>query len=149
MCATIFQMISLKYPYIDWYFELSSVYFKIYIDTSSGVERAIILFWDKLFVIWFPQVKLLMQHFFIFFFLREAWSCWWPVRQIREEPAQEQSYSEEAQFRGRSQTLSFEPLDPARPEALGFSVMWANTHPFCSGCCVLPWVTHIWKTCDL
>lgn len=44
MCATIFQMISLKYPYIDWYFELSSVYFKIYIDTSSGVERAIILF---------------------------------------------------------------------------------------------------------
>lgn len=76
MCATIFQMISLKYPYIDWYFELSSVYFKIYIDTSSGVERAIILFWDKLFVIWFPQVKLLMQHFFIFFFLREDGNFW-------------------------------------------------------------------------
>lgn len=41
----------------------------------------------------------------------------------------------------QSLTLALGPLDPARPEGLGFSVMCTNTHPSCLGCCVA--VSHV------
>lgn len=40
------------------------------------------------------------------------------------------------------------PLDPARPEGLGFSVTCTNTHPSCLGCCGCL-ESHGWKSGDV